>query len=327
MRVDVARTSIWWRRLTVAAIAVFGIVTIVGSGGGFMPDSNFNFNGPFAPTAGIEPYRVTVQVGAMVTFTAIASGTPPFAYQWSRNGADIAGATGTSYTLVGANLTDDGAQIAVRVTNGVGTSTASSLLRVSSMPGVLYQDAEFQMSDWAVTAIANPALNGPTYAASRSATGGNPDAYRAVDLQVTQGPSAIRVFHTSLSSTYDPPAQGAIYTIDVALDCNRLSPSTISDASVSPAFEQGGRWFVPPRWITVCQPNYWARGAVLSLSADEFILAAGPSCGTNQACPDFSAGAMPMRLGFVSAAALPSGSASSAITLGIDNWKVTVWRR
>ncbi len=325
MRTDIGKGSNGWRRLVVATIAALGVVTIVGSGGGGIPAPNFG--GPFPPGASIQPSRVTVQVGTTVTFTSSAVGTLPISYQWHRNGVDIAGATGTTYTLVGANLADDGAQFSVTATNSVGADTATGLLRVSSSPGVVYQDGEFQVSDWAVTASADPPVNGPTHTESQATAGGNPGAFRMIAYEVPHGPSSIRVFHTALSSTYDPQTQGAIYTIDFAQDCNRLSTSTLSETYASPMFEQGGRQFAPQLagdWF--CNPS-WSTPRVSSLRAEDFSLIAGPSCAAGEACPDFSPGAVPIRFGFFSGVNLPPEAPAGSIAQGVDNWKVTVWRR
>ena len=221
----------------VATIAALGVVTIVGSGGGGFPD--LDFSGPFPPSASIQPSRVTVQVGATETFTSSAVGTLPISYQWHRNGVDIAGATGTTYSLVGVNLADDGAQFSVTATNRVGADTATGLLRVSSSPGVVYQDGDFQVSDWAVTAGTDPPVNGPTHTESQSTAGGNPGAFRVIAYEVPHGSSSIRVFHTALFSTYDSRAQGAIYTVDFAQDCKRLSTSTLSETYASPMRRHG----------------------------------------------------------------------------------------
>lgn len=325
MRSDSSRLPPGWRRLMHAVIAAIGVTTIVGSGGGF-PDLNFDHIGPLAPFAWIVPSRVTVQVGATVTFAVNAGGTPPLSYQWQRNGVDIAGATGDTYVLVGANLADDGAQFSVRVTNSAGAYIASSTLQVSSMPAIVYQDGDFVISDWAVTATADPLQDGPTHAESQGATGGNPGAYRSITVQMPQGPSSIRVFHTALSSTYDPAAQGAIYSIDFALDCNRLSTTTTSETYASPMFEQGGRWFATPFWGVACAP-FWQTGQAASLRAEQFTLAAGPACVASQACPDFSANAAPLRFGFVSGVNLATGAVAGVVSTGVDNWTVKVWRR
>jgi hypothetical protein len=332
MRINGGSSSTWWRRLARAAIAALGVLTIVGSGGGMIGFPDIDFGGPYPPlppSARVEPSRVTVQVGATVAFTVnTIGGAAPFSYQWRRNGVDIAGANGTTYKLVGVDLGDDSAQFEARVTAGNGVATATSILRVSPLPGVVYQDNEFLASDWAATAIADPAQGGPTYTASQSAPGGNPDAFRSIAYQMTPGPSAITVFQTMRSATYDPAAQGPIYTIDLAQDCNNLTTSALQNETVSakPMFEQGGRRFAPRQWSSACQ-HIWLTARGSSMRADEFEVVAGPACGADEACPDFSVGAAPIRFGFVSGVNLPLGKDAGAITQGIDNWTVTVWRR
>ena len=54
-----------------------------------------------------------------------ATGTAPLAYQWSKNGAAISGATGASYTTPATTSADSGATFAVKVSNGAGTQTSN----------------------------------------------------------------------------------------------------------------------------------------------------------------------------------------------------------
>lgn len=72
------------------------------------------------PTITSQPANRTVSVGQSATFSVTAGGTPPFTYQWQRNGADISGATSASYTRTNAQLADSGARFRVNVSNGVG---------------------------------------------------------------------------------------------------------------------------------------------------------------------------------------------------------------
>ena len=69
------------------------------------------------------------------------------------------------------------------------------------------------------------------------------------------------------------------------------------------------------------------KGFLRHADVDEFVILAGPPCGAAQACPDFSAGAAPLRLGIVSGVNLSAGVVAGTITQGIDNWIVSVWRR
>jgi glucose/arabinose dehydrogenase len=79
-----------------------------------------------APQITAQPADRTVSVGQSATFTVGASGTAPLQYQWRRNGANISGATGTSYTLASAALSDNGATFDVVVTNSFGTATSNA---------------------------------------------------------------------------------------------------------------------------------------------------------------------------------------------------------
>src|SRR5216684_3803306 len=53
---------------------------------------------PVAPAITTQPANQTVTAGQAATFTVVASGTAPLSYQWQKNGANIAGATSSSYT-------------------------------------------------------------------------------------------------------------------------------------------------------------------------------------------------------------------------------------
>jgi glucose/arabinose dehydrogenase len=71
------------------------------------------------PTITSQPANRTVSVGQSATFSVTAGGTPPFTYQWQRNGVNISGATSASYTRTDAQLADNGARFRVNVSNGV----------------------------------------------------------------------------------------------------------------------------------------------------------------------------------------------------------------
>ena len=51
------------------------------------------------PTISVQPVGRSVTAGASVSFTVSVAGSPPFTYQWRKNGADIAGATSASSRL------------------------------------------------------------------------------------------------------------------------------------------------------------------------------------------------------------------------------------
>lgn len=71
-----------------------------------------------------QPQSQTVDERGSVMFRVYADGTPPYTYQWKRDGADIAGETGLSYTVPSAAVSDDGAVFSVVVTGGQGSATS-----------------------------------------------------------------------------------------------------------------------------------------------------------------------------------------------------------
>jgi hypothetical protein len=92
------------------------------------------------PTITAQPANATQHAGGSVTFTVTATGTATITYQWRKNGANIGGATGASYTI-NPVATADAASYDCVVTNSYCsvTSTAATL-HVS--PGVTVQPAD-----------------------------------------------------------------------------------------------------------------------------------------------------------------------------------------
>jgi hypothetical protein len=79
---------------------------------------------PIPPSIVTEPVDVTVTEPTGATFSVIATGDAPLSYQWRRNGVNVSGATGTSYTLNPTTVADSGAQFDVVVTNPAGSQTS-----------------------------------------------------------------------------------------------------------------------------------------------------------------------------------------------------------
>jgi len=90
---------------------------------------------PVAPTIATQPVNQTVTAGQTATFNVVATGTAPLSYQWQKNGANIAGATATSYTTPVTSATDSGSTFRVIVSNTAGTVTSSvATLTVNPAP-------------------------------------------------------------------------------------------------------------------------------------------------------------------------------------------------
>jgi len=93
----------------------------------------------FPPAIGVQPAAQSVTAPATATFAVGATSlvnSGPLSYQWRRNGALIAGATGPTYTTGATSVAaDNGALYSVDVSNSVGTSpSGSAALTVSTVP-------------------------------------------------------------------------------------------------------------------------------------------------------------------------------------------------
>jgi hypothetical protein len=88
------------------------------------------------PTITAQPVDQIVITGASATFSVQASGTPPLGYQWQFNGADIAGATDSSYNLVSVQATNAGTYSAA-VSNPYGVTPSSNAVLTVVVPPVI----------------------------------------------------------------------------------------------------------------------------------------------------------------------------------------------
>lgn len=114
---------------------------------------------PVAPTIVTQPANVVALAGNSATFAVAAMGTGPLSYQWSRNGSDIAGATGPVFIVASVQATDAGAY-AVRISNAAGTvSSSAGTLIVPGAPGIT-QQPQGQVASPGQTATFTAAVSG-----------------------------------------------------------------------------------------------------------------------------------------------------------------------
>ncbi|MDO9075786.1 MAG: immunoglobulin domain-containing protein [Rubrivivax sp.] len=330
-----------WRRLAwLGIITVVGLAAIVGSGGGavgFPPcGPPLCGGGPLPPPAVVRlmPADVTAQVGASATFVAEVQNIDAPSYRWRRSNdggttyTELPGATGNRLTLTAVNLGDHGARLQVQVSSGgVLYAQASGQLYVSATPGIVFTDGEFLPADWTFSPVLGPAPAPAASSAERVATGGNPDAWWRMQVQVPAGAGSTRLSFLSTAAVYDPRQQGAIAAIDYAEDCNAVLASDTAYTESWLALEQAGRHYVANARgsIPICVLAGWRPVASLGrLVERDFTFVAGPACVAGEACPDFAAAALPLRFGFARQSYAAPGQ---TVPHGIDNWRVTVWRR
>ncbi len=85
------------------------------------------------PTIATQPFGQSATVGQNLAFTVTVNGTSPFAYQWSRNGTPLPGATGSTLTLNNVQ-TSDAANYTVVITNVAGTVTSAAAVLTVTDP-------------------------------------------------------------------------------------------------------------------------------------------------------------------------------------------------
>ncbi len=99
-----------------------------------------------APSITADPVSATVNEESPVTFSVGVAGSAPFTFQWTKNGSDIPGATGATYTLAAAPYSDNNAQFACRVSNSASSATSGpatlTVIQDTTPPTVLSVNAD-----------------------------------------------------------------------------------------------------------------------------------------------------------------------------------------
>ncbi|MDQ4140751.1 MAG: carbohydrate-binding protein, partial [Bacteroidota bacterium] len=89
-----------------------------------------------APKVVQQPANVTVSAERPATFRVVATGTATLTYQWQKNGENISGATGATYTIAKTKASDAG-NYRVIVKNKVGSATSKvATLKVTAFNNV-----------------------------------------------------------------------------------------------------------------------------------------------------------------------------------------------
>jgi sugar lactone lactonase YvrE len=156
---------------------------------------------PIGPSITTPPTTQSTIAGGTATFSVVAAGTTPMAYQWNKNGVPIPGAQSPSWVDGAAQLADNGASITVAISNVVGsiTSTAVLLNVQSPVPTIVNQpqpqtvlapaSATFTVLaagapplsfQWLRNGIAIPGANDASYVTPATTLGNNGDTYDVV---------------------------------------------------------------------------------------------------------------------------------------------------
>ena len=184
------------------------------------------------PTIVVAAQSASLCDGDDYTLTVTATGTAPFDYQWTQNGAPIAGATGATLALLGVTSADAGTY-AVTVTNDCGEATASALIDVSNPPEIL------------VGCGSQTVCAGEDVTFAITATGTAPLAYSWTKNGVTlpgETGSSLTLPATTLASAGD-------YTVTVTNGCGTTGATATLEVEIPPTIVS------PPATATLCLGN------------------------------------------------------------------------
>ena len=182
----------------------------------------------------------------------------------------------------------------------------------AKVQAALFTDNTFNNADWTSTVLLLG--NGGSVSAGQVGSGGNPGSYRSVTNSVNPaGASAsiVHGYHLSPLMTYSFLSSGAIASMDFSFDHSVAG----FDVGVGLAIQQNGNVFYGG--YTIASGTPWHTLSASGLHSSDFV---GPPGGVL----DFSATALPIELGFLTATSNnPFGRGYSA-TIGIDNFSVNV---
>jgi outer membrane protein assembly factor BamB len=225
-----------------------------------------------APTITTQPSDVAATVGNTASFTVVASGTAPLTYQWQKNGTAIMGATGATYTTPAVTAADDGAMVAVIVTNSAGSVTSNSAkLTVAAMPGSGPSSAD-------VVTFKNDVARTGQYLAETTLTPANVNSTSfgllhnlKVDGKVDAQPlyiSQLMIGGTPHNVVYVATEHGSVYAFDADSGAELWQVSLLASGE-TPSDAHGCVQVVPEIGITstpVIDRNVGAHGAIYAVA-------------------------------------------------------------
>jgi hypothetical protein len=140
-------------RASVRPLLVLAIAAIWGTALGTAGCSSGSEGATSAPVVPViaaaisqQPVDQSVPMGLSAIYSVTATGSS-LQYQWAKNGAAIAGATGTSYTTPATAFSDTGASFTVAVSNSAGVILSNAALLTVTARAPIAGDLRFQQVD------------------------------------------------------------------------------------------------------------------------------------------------------------------------------------
>jgi len=112
---------------------------VVSNGVGFATSDPATLTVLVPPSIVTPPQNQIVPAGADAVFTVVAEGTAPLEYQWQFGGADVPGATSSSFTKTGVQAVDAGTYTVI-VTNIAGSVSSSATLALTGPVTIAFRE-------------------------------------------------------------------------------------------------------------------------------------------------------------------------------------------
>ncbi len=196
------------------------------------------------------------------------------------------------------------------------TALVAAAVAAPAMASVTYADGTFTPSNWGFeTVVAGPGGS----SSGTQVAGGNPDTAREIANSINSGGLVWGVsrFGTTNATRYEPVNQGAILSVDFAIDFRFVTGIGGQGQSVAVIAKQGMLVYGAGHAITG-STGQWGSHSITGLTAADFTLlngASGPAI-------DFSGTAIPIRFGFGAGNSSTGGAYSN--TVMYDNFEVVV---
>ena len=198
-----------------------------------------------APSISNQPSSQTVNLGANVTFSVVATASLPLGYQWTSNGASIAGATASIYTRNNVQTADAGTY-AVVVSSLDGQTvrgqvvSQNAILTVVVPPPVITQPPADQT-----------VMEGSTATFNVGATGLQPLAYQwSLNGQDIPGATA----SSFTIGEVEVSASGSVYAVRVA---NQGGANSAGAALTVVPCDPTSRSLAVTAWKMSCEDKFW----------------------------------------------------------------------
>lgn len=178
-----------------------------------------------APVVLTHPESRLISVASSVTFSAAASNAAGVSYQWLRNGADISGATTSSYTIDSAALTHGG-EYRCQMTNAAGSSKTDAaklgVVRAVSGPVGVSENGTLKLS----VAVAAPSTSVLSYIWRK-------DAAAISNGPLVSGASVSGATSESITISSVTAAEAGDYTCTISMSGLSMvvNPATVSIVS------------------------------------------------------------------------------------------------